>query len=82
MCTVVKSHIQPMGAVKTIQALLSFVVRLYAGLSGIIFLKNNASTHPFALKASQHQIHHTWFVKNEVHHRTRNKQPLYKPVQA
>ena len=44
MCTVVKSHIQPMGAVKTVQALLSFVVRLSAGLPGICTLKTNVGT--------------------------------------
>ena len=49
MCTGVKSQIQPMGAVKTMQALLSFVVMLYAGLPGIITLKNNGGTQPLQL---------------------------------
>ena len=47
MCTVVESQVQPMGAVQTMQALFLFIVRLYAGLLGILTMKNNVDTQPF-----------------------------------
>ena len=47
MFTLLKSQIQPMGALKTMQALLSFVVRLQAGLPGILTLKDNNGTQHF-----------------------------------
>ena len=52
VCTVVKS--QQTRAVKTMQALLSFIMRLYAGLPGILTLKNNVGTQPLLL-------FRTWF---------------------
>ena len=36
-----------MGAFKLMQALLSFAVRLYAGLPGNLAMKNNLGTKPF-----------------------------------
>ena len=44
-----------MGAVKTLQALLSFIVSLEAGLSGILTLKNNNNTQYFEDKCDKTQ---------------------------
>ena len=41
------SQILSMGAAKTLQALLSFIVSLKAGLSGILTLKNNTNNQHF-----------------------------------
>ena len=46
MCLVVQSQIGSVGAVNTMQALLSFAVSLQAGLPGVFSLKNNVESQP------------------------------------
>ena len=50
-CARVQSQTRPMGTVKTMQALLSNDVSLWADLPAMIALKNNVGIQPLQLKA-------------------------------
>ena len=63
LCLLVESHIWAMGAVKTMQALLSFAVRLQPHLTVILALKNNIATQPLLwnnLKDQNKTLRYSW----------------------